>query len=47
MAVIITRESGPRFGSTTRLALFLLAAIVAGAIVLAIEFNGALGGQML
>lgn len=46
-AVILTRDSGPRLGTCARLALFALAALIAGAIVLAIEFNGALRGQWL
>ena len=37
-AVIITRDIGPRFGAPMRLALFALAAIVAGVAVLAWEF---------
>ena len=44
-AVIITRESGPRLGAPTRLALFALAAIVAGVAVLGWEFTEILQGR--
>lgn len=46
-AVIITRDSGPRLSAPTRLALFALAAIVAGVAVLAFEFGAVLQGQWL
>lgn len=36
-AVIIARDSGPRFGALSRLALFALVALVAGVVVLAWE----------
>lgn len=38
VGVIITRDSGPRLGAPMRLALFALAALVAGAAVLGWEF---------
>ncbi|WP_234781579.1 hypothetical protein [Sphingobium yanoikuyae] len=44
-AVGITSDSGPRFGVPVRLALFMLAALIAGATILAIEFGGILQGQ--
>ncbi|WP_336966776.1 hypothetical protein [Sphingobium aquiterrae] len=47
VSVILTRDSGARLGTRARLALLALAALIAGAIVLAIEFNGALRGQWL
>lgn len=43
-AIIITRDSGA-LGARARLALLCLAALAAGAIVLAVEFNDALQGQ--
>jgi len=46
-AVILPRESGPRLGTSVWLALFALAALIAGAIVLAIEFDATLQGQWL
>lgn len=46
VAIIITRDSGA-LGARARLVLFGLAALVTGVIVLAVEFNGALGGQWL
>lgn len=46
VAIIITRDSGA-FRARARLALFSLAALVMGVIVLAGEFNDALGGQWL
>lgn len=46
-AVILTRDSGPRFSTATRLALFTLAAIFAGAGVLAWEFAPSLRGQWI
>lgn len=45
-ATIITR-AGSAFGARARLALFSLAALVTGAIVLAVEFNDALRGQWI
>ena len=45
-ATIITRESGV-IGARARLALLCIAALAAGAIVLAVEFNDALQGQWL
>jgi hypothetical protein len=45
--VIITRDSGPRLGAPMRLALFALAAIVAGVAVLAWEFTDVLRGQWI
>jgi hypothetical protein len=44
-AVIVTRDSGPRLGAPMRLALFALAALVAGLGVLAWEFAEILQGQ--
>jgi hypothetical protein len=44
--VIITRDSGPRFGALMRFALFALAAIVAG-VVLAWEFTDILRGRWI
>ncbi|WP_151992092.1 hypothetical protein [Sphingomonas aurantiaca] len=46
-AVTITRENGPRLGELTRLALFVLAAIVAGVVVLVWEFAEILQGQWI
>lgn len=45
-AIIVTRDSGP-LGTRARLALLCLAALAAGAIMLALEFNDALQGQWL
>ena len=45
--VIITRDSGPRFGAPKRLALFALVAIVAGVAVLAWEFTDILQGRWI
>jgi hypothetical protein len=45
-AITITRGSGS-LGGLARLALFGLAALVTGAIVLAVEFNDALRGQWI
>ncbi len=45
-AIIITRDSGS-IGAALRLALFALAALATGAIVLAVEFNDALRGQWI
>ena len=45
-ATAITRSSGS-LGALARLALFGLAALVTGAIVLAVEFNDALRGQWI
>jgi hypothetical protein len=45
--VIITRDSGPRFGASTRLALFALAATVAGVAVLAWEYAEILQRQWI
>lgn len=42
-AIIVTRDSGA-LGGRARLALLCLAALAAGAIVLAVEFNDALQG---
>ena len=47
VATIITRASGPWFTAPKRLALFALAATVAGVVVLGIEFNDSLRGQWL
>ncbi len=47
VAITVTRDSGPRFGTPVRLALFTLAALVAGVAVLAFEFNDALRGHWL
>lgn len=44
-AIVITRRSGPRLGIASRLALFALAALVAGTVVLAVEFGAVLQGQ--
>ena len=46
-AVLVTRHSGARLSLPTRLALFTLAATVAGAIVLAFEFADSLRGQWI
>lgn len=46
-AVITTRDSSPRFGTATRLALFALAALVAGVGVLGWEFAATLHGQWI
>ena len=46
-AIGITRHSGPRLGIPSRLALFTLAALVAGVITLGIEFAPILQGQWL
>ncbi|ALR22278.1 hypothetical protein ATN00_00755 [Sphingobium baderi] len=46
-AIAVTRDSGPRYGIAARLALFLIAALVAGAVTLGIEFAGVLQGQWL
>ena len=46
-ALAITRADGPRFCITVRLALFALAATVAGTVILAIEFGAALRGIWL
>lgn len=46
-ALTITHDSGPRFGAAKRLALFALAALVAGVVTLGIEFDAALRGQWL
>ncbi|KTT69107.1 MULTISPECIES: hypothetical protein [Sphingomonas] len=45
-ALIITRDSSA-LGARARLALFSLAALATGAIVLAVEFNDALRGQWM
>lgn len=46
-AVAITDTGGPRPGIPARLALFALAALVAGAVTLAVEFDAALQGRWL
>jgi hypothetical protein len=46
-AVIITRDSGPGVGAPTRLALFALAALIAGVAVLGGEFAEILEGQWI
>lgn len=46
-AIAVTRDSGPRFAIAARLALFLIAALVAGTVMLGIEFAGVLQGQWL
>lgn len=46
-AVIIPRGSSPRFGIPVRFALFVLAAMLAGTVTLAIEYRDALQGQWL
>lgn len=46
-AIGITDDSGPRLHIPARLALFVLAALVAGAIVLVVEFDDALLGQWI
>lgn len=47
VAVIITRDSGPRFTTFTRLALFALAALTTGIAALGWEFAPILQGQWL
>ena len=47
VAVIITSDSGPRLGAATRLALFALAAIIAGVVVLGWEFAETLRGRWI
>lgn len=44
-AIAITRDCGPRLGIPSRLALFALAALVAGVFTLAIEFASSFRGQ--
>ena len=46
-AVIVTRDTGPRLDAPKRLALFALAAIVAGVAVLGWEFAEILRGQWI
>ena len=46
-AVIITRDSGPRLEAFTRLALFALAALIAGLAALGWEYAPVLQGQWL
>lgn len=44
-AIVLTDHDGPRLRVPARLALFALAALVAGVVTLAIEFDAALQGR--